>query len=119
MKELTGVYLDEALAIALGYERVDVPQGLVDLGIDNASGIWRGYDQRYRLDGLPLFHRDLNAMRVVEDELIKRGDDFINTYVVNLFHIVGEKGWPFEGIHATAEQKARAALKTLKGHDET
>lgn len=80
-EQLIGRDLDEALALAMGYEYVDAPAQLKDAGI--LGKLWHSPDGIWRLDGLPLFHRGLNEMHIVESEIERRGlvDDYVRELV--------------------------------------
>lgn len=118
--ELTGRDIDEALAMALGYEYVDAPARLNEVGV--LGKLWHSPDGKWRLDGLPVFHRSLNDMHTVESEIERRGlvDDYVRELVQIAAagkSILSDLRWLT--IHATAAQKARAALVVLTGAKES
>lgn len=80
--------------------------------------LWHSPDGIWRLDGLPLFHRGLNEMHIVESEIERRGlvDDYVRELVQIAAadkNVLSDLRWLT--IHATAGQKARAALVVLTG----
>jgi hypothetical protein len=110
-EQLTGRELDAALARALGYELKDPPP------FSNFKGLtWRKPNQgAWCADGVPAFSTDLNAMHEVEAEIERRG--LTHEYIAALYEFLGHTyqnllmQWYYA--HATAEQRARAALAVL------
>ena len=131
MAELQGRELDAALARALGFT-LAMPPAITGVKTET----WR-YNGAWHLEGLPMFHRDLNAMHEVEVDLERRGlgEEYAEALIEELsfpelfYDLPTENGSGDEGqetytsfygvfqvIHATAEQKARAALAVLNAN---
>lgn len=127
--QLQGRELDRVLAKTLGCNVISVLDGFSICGCRDTEG-YTGAHAYYRGGTLKRYHDDLNAMHDVEAELERRG--LRPQYARALIDSMGlndkmrverdalEADPPFFGFdcvwypaHATAEQKARAALAVL------
>lgn len=103
--------LNELLALAAGYTLQETPAQLVELGLTGMT--WRSPKGHWLLSGLPVFVKNLNAMREVEKEIEARG--LCEQYLSALEDIAQPATCAFWNlVHATAEQRARAALAVLE-----
>ena len=121
MAELQGRELDAALARALGLK-------VVKTALDWDSGLNYYIDDVTVPYDVPVrfYHEDLNAMHDVEAELERRGlgEEYANRlahgadadFASGYDHIIDMANY-YKVAHATAEQKARAALAVLSAQE--